>query len=702
MKPVSVIIPIYNTLDYLSECVDSILNQTLQDLEIILVNDGSTDGSEKAAAEYAAKYSSIILINQDNAGLSAARNAGLRAAAGKYVYFIDSDDYLEKTALEKMYLISERKHLDILGFAAQTFYESNELKKEYCNFDSSYVRKGAYSGTFSGKELLAALQHNGDYIASACLQFLRREYLIQNGIWFYEGIIHEDNLFTFEALIKAERAYCLKEAFYCRRVRSHSIMTKEENAANLRGYFICLMKQIQIASKADCKGEQKNEILTILKNLSNHVKQLYSMIGQEEVERFLEECSGEEWYLFQSIFAKYIDEINYINARGNRGLLHKVKTGMKILRQDGIKGLLRLIRHKIILRLERFQIYWLIKDRGVRYIWYRIKLKFMPKKICVSIIMPVYNAEKYLETCLKSILNQNLKHIEVICVNDGSTDHSIDILKRYRSKDSRIKIVEQTNKGAGAARNKGISYARGEYLLFLDADDVFSPELCNTAYFQSSRTKAQICLFGAQRYDMQKKEKEKMGWVLRENEIPGSVFSAADVKDKIFQITTGCPWSKMFSREFVLKNHLTFQNLKNANDVFFVRTACAAADRITAVKGQVLVTYRYNEGQNIQSQKRKAPLEFYKAFRALKKELKKRNIYELVERSYVNMVLQESLFNLETAGSEEAQKIITEFLVKEGFSFFEFEKYDRDYFYDQKQYEKYLRLAEDKKGTYLG
>ena len=151
---------------------------------------------------------------------------------------------------------------------------------------------------------------------------------------------------------------------------------------------------------------------------------------------------------------------------------------------------------------------------------------------------------------------------------------------------------------------------------------------------------------------MQKKEKEKMGWVLRENEIPGSVFSAADVKDKIFQITTGCPWSKMFSREFVLKNHLTFQNLKNANDVFFVRTACAAADRITAVKGQVLVTYRYNEGQNIQSQKRKAPLEFYKAFRALKKELKKRNIYELVERSYVNMVLQESLFNLETAGSD--------------------------------------------------
>lgn len=564
---------------------------------------------------------------------------------------------------------------------------------------------------WNGKNLLAALQENGDYRVSVCLQLIRREFLLENEIWFYEGIIHEDNLFTFEVLMKAERARCIHNIYYYRRMRSSSTMTKKKTSANLRGYYISVIEHIKIAAKEDFTVKQHAVVIKIIRNLLKNLEKIYNTIDMEEKDRFLKQCSCEEKYLFEGIFMTYLEELNRLTRvcqdtakqkQDNHESIEqefcwsrKIRTGKRVLKQEGMKGFLRLILYKVSTRLERFGFFWLIKNRGILYTWYRAKLKIAPSKICVSIIIPVYNAEKYLDACLQSIMNQSLKQIEVICVNDGSTDRSMEILNRYKSKDSRFKIIEQDKQGAGAARNKGIAYAKGEYLLFLDADDLFSPELCNTAYFQSKKDKAQVCLFGAQRYDMKDKRMEKMDWVLRENEIPNGVFSAADISKSIFQITTGCPWSKMFSRKYVLNNKLQYQNLKNSNDVFFVRTACAAAERITAVKGSVLVTYRYHGGQNIQSLKMKAPLEFYKAFQALKEELKRRGLYSLMEQSFVNMALQESLFNLETAGSKKAQKVVEELLVREGFAYLELEKYDQEYFYDTKKYEEYLKIIND-------
>mgnify|MGYP002514852628 CR=1 FL=1 len=150
---------------------------------------------------------------------------------------------------------------------------------------------------------------------------------------------------------------------------------------------------------------------------------------------------------------------------------------------------------------------------------------------------------------------------------------------------------------------------------------------------------------------------------------------------------------KMFKGEFVKKQGLQFQNTKNANDVFFVRSALALAKRITVTKKR-LITYRYNDGSNTQSRKSQAPVEFYKAFKALKEDLIKRGIFKKVERSYVNMVLSESLFNLRTAGSREAQETVENLLLNEGFQFFELDKYDESYFYNKKEYREYKELIE--------
>ena len=123
------------------------------------------------------------------------------------------------------------------------------------------------------------------------------------------------------------------------------------------------------------------------------------------------------------------------------------------------------------------------------------------EEIKVSVIVPVYNAEEHLNQCLDTIVNQTLKEIEIICVDDGSTDNSLEILNQYAQKDTRIKVIQQKNQYAGVARNNGLKIARGEYVIFLDSDDFFKEDLLEKTYNQGKKVDADIVLFGAKCFD---------------------------------------------------------------------------------------------------------------------------------------------------------------------------------------------------------
>lgn len=336
----------------------------------------------------------------------------------------------------------------------------------------------------------------------------------------------------------------------------------------------------------------------------------------------------------------------------------------------------------------------ILKKRGIKgfikeFLWKFAPEFYMKKFTKVSIIIPVYNGQKYLRDCLNSLIKQTLKDIEIICVDDQSTDDSMNILNDYVKKDRRVRVFEQDHLGAGSARNIGIKEARGKYLLFLDCDDVFSQDLCKFAYKKAEDKKAQIVLYATQRKDMQSGKTEKMGWVLRSEELPkNKVFSGRDIPERFFQITSNCPWSKMFRKDFVLKNGLEFQNTKHANDVYFVRTAMALADRMI-VLNKVLATYRYNTGESTQSLKDSAPLEFYKAFSAVKEKLQKENLFELYQKSFVNWTLTECLFNYNTMKTEEAKTIIKEKLMNEGFEYLCIKDCKKEDIYNSNLYEQY-------------
>jgi glycosyltransferase involved in cell wall biosynthesis len=473
-------------------------------------------------------------------------------------------------------------------------------------------------------------------------------------------------------------------------------MTGDNGFERSYGYYVCISEFVKFVNQFHFTDE---EIIKAIKHrcyiMQSNAAKCAKDISPEELDLRMAEYPMETQIAY-ALLIKRLVEARQIHKEKYDLLKEQSGKDLKSIKESTTYRTGRLVT---TVPKKGYHFVQNVKNKGVSCTLYGIKRKIThekrdlePDKVCVSVILPMYNAEKYLRECLDLLLRQTLKSIEIICVNDGSTDGTLTILKEYEAKDSRVKVVSQENQGAGIARNNGMTVATGEYYLFLDADDIFNEKLCEEAYYKAKYDMADVVLFEAYRYNVQSGEKEEMNWVLRENLLPSGIpFAAKDTNQKIYQITTACPWSKMFKASFVQKQQLLFQNTKNANDVFFTRSALALAKRITVLKKR-LITYRYNDGSNTQSRKSKAPVEFYKAFKALKEDLIKRGVYETVEQSYVNMVLSESLFNLRTAGTDEAKEIVKTLLLNEGFEFFELGKYEKDYFYNQKEYQEYKAL----------
>ena len=256
----------------------------------------------------------------------------------------------------------------------------------------------------------------------------------------------------------------------------------------------------------------------------------------------------------------------------------------------------------------------------------------------VSVVIPVYNAEKYLDQCLSSLKYQTLTNFEVLCVDDGSDDQSVSIINHYVQSDPRFKFFTQTHQFAGVARNLGIQHAKGEYLLFLDADDSFAPNLLIDAYYQAKLFNAQICVFCANSFDDKQPKLQPMPWICNFSHCPkDQLFSKETNPENIYAFTTSSPWSKLFKRQFILDKKIYFQDTKNANDLRFVLTALAQADRIVALD-KVLVYYRINHGTSLQQTKDSYPTCICDALTGLKIELVDRGLFEKLKKQVAEYV----------------------------------------------------------------
>lgn len=234
---VSVIIPVYNVEDYLEESLDSVLNQTLKEIEVICINDGSTDGSEKILERYAHQDPRLRFQTQKNSGQGVARNVGIELSNGEYLYFMDSDDLLDAEALQRCYEVAQWNALDLVLFEGSSFFETPELEEQHANYKTLYQRKGFYPEIYEGQELYGYLAGNWDFIISPAMRFYRRDLLIDNQVRFPENIKLEDNFFAFHSLVCAKRVKVLPDALYYRRVRENSTMTAQNDYSKYVGYY---------------------------------------------------------------------------------------------------------------------------------------------------------------------------------------------------------------------------------------------------------------------------------------------------------------------------------------------------------------------------------------------------------------------------------------------------------------------------------
>ncbi|MDE7322308.1 MAG: glycosyltransferase [Lachnospiraceae bacterium] len=255
----------------------------------------------------------------------------------------------------------------------------------------------------------------------------------------------------------------------------------------------------------------------------------------------------------------------------------------------------------------------------------------------ISVIVPVYNKELYVEECIKSILNQSFNDFEIICVDDHSPDRCGEILKRLADEDSRIYIItNEVNKGAGISRNIGLQRALGKYVLFLDADDFCETGFMETAYRCCEMRQLDILIYDYWTYDNNSGEKVKRHMPMVFQQILGSkeIFSDEDKHKFSFQICTSSSWIKMYNRQFIVENHITFQDISSANDVFFNQLAGMCAKRI-GYSNCCWMNYRFGTTEQITSAvAAEHALNDVKAGIALKNEMMKRGLYEIYRRSF--------------------------------------------------------------------
>lgn len=324
---VTVIMPVYNTEPYIADAIGSILNQTLSNLELICIDDGSTDQSRVICDEYAANDGRVTVISQRNSGQGHARNKALKLTRGKYVYFMDSDDILLPEALEVICSEMIENKLDLLFFEAHSF---GEVKNA-----GNYRRKCSYDEVYPGPDLANLLLNNNEFIVSPCLYVASADLYRANDIQFLEERVkHEDDIFTILTLLHAERVSCTHRDLYARRYRAGSTMTSFDPISSTIGAFKTYSELLRRRGSSDTNSP--------LRSLAT--------------EKFLSRCKGETVRHFSHC---NIPPNRFAETVGCRDAIERQATDevIQAISDMGIRfpieRYLRLIKHKLIRSLQR-------------------------------------------------------------------------------------------------------------------------------------------------------------------------------------------------------------------------------------------------------------------------------------------------------------------------------------------------------------
>lgn len=287
MSPkVSVIIPIYNVQDYLKQCIESVLNQTLKNIEIILVNDGSTDNCKEIIEEYKSKYSNIVVLYQNNQGVSVARNLALKKASGKYIYYMDSDDFLENQCLELAFNRAEETKSQIVIFSHNEIYDDT-----LDGTDVSINLDVDDSKVYDGNEV-ADMVLNCKFIGTPWNKLFRKKCLINDGFTYEPGRYVQDWFPIFMQIHKANKIAFINKPLYNYRIRGTSTTSKKMKK-NIDDYNHAASKIINYAKENKLIS---NSIMKFNAISLNTVIRRYFDLNKDNIREMYDKFSDTEYY----------------------------------------------------------------------------------------------------------------------------------------------------------------------------------------------------------------------------------------------------------------------------------------------------------------------------------------------------------------------------------------------------------------------
>lgn len=590
MEPeVSVIIPVCNVEQYLSECLDSALSQTVENIEVICINDGSTDGSLEILKCYREKDPRIIIIDKDNAGYGAAMNDGLDAAKGRYVAFLESDDLIAKDAYEKLVAAADKEEADIVK---ADYYElrgnaaERELKHiEICKDKAQY------------NTCITPIKDQWAFFVPMmnCLGVFNRSFIERNGIRHQEtpGASHQDLGFWFKTFSCANRVLFLNQPFYMyRQDNEQSSMKSDKKAFFVKGEYD------EIYNFLSKRPTTKRAILPVFfRRKFNSCLYVYRKAELSLMLPFIR-ALGEDYRLSlergefnfagfseyeKSVLLQIMEDPDsyYLNS------LDKVVEGcnntINLLKSElaRIRSLERRRRSSEMGNCGAFDT--TSESEGSRS-GTEICDNNQDDSVALSVIIPVYNTESYLEECLDSVLSQSFDRFEVICIDDGSTDSSLNVLESYAKKDSRVKIVRQSNSGQAVARNHGLRIASGRYVQFIDSDDYILQGAFEVLVRRMDRDALDVLLFDGSTVFESSALSSQFGNMqnrYRRNKQYGAILTGVDMfvalsKDGMYRVQ---PCIAMYRRAYLLANDVRFPEGVIYEDNVFVAKALLCAMR---------------------------------------------------------------------------------------------------------------------------
>ena len=505
-KKISIIVPCYNSEKTIDRCLKTLLNQTYKNIEIICIDDGSTDNTLNKLIEYTSKDERIKYIKNNHQGASVARNTGIDNSTGDYIMFCDSDDYYTEDACEIMLREMLKYNVDVVR---------GRHRFENCQVDWKYNYYGLYDITGIREKVIPGLL-NGGILGFVWLLLIKREAL-KNIRFDKELVMMEDKVFSLNLYLNINSLYQSDKVIY------------NYTASN---------------PNSVCSTDDK-KVKRIQDNIS-----VYLMIKKLLCQNGLYSKENEEKLIYAHYYMFSKEIMNFKEPKARNLLLKELE---KLSKNEEFSYF---INHVVIedFKDKELIIYNFLVEKD-----YKGLLDYLLMKDKISIIIPVHNDRKTLKRCLDSVVNQTYKNLEIIVV-DGSTDSSLNIVRKYQEKDKRIKIITGEDKGLGRAKTVGFKKATGKFIGVVDADDYV-----DLSMFEKMHDMAIVNDVDLVRCQYNNHYRDRVG---RSSNSKYGVIENDEALDLFLKKLELCNnWSFLYTKEIV--DGLDFGNLAFVEDFYF-------------------------------------------------------------------------------------------------------------------------------------